>query len=654
MAWDLGGNMRMEIERAMALGSLPPERAAQLFPSYPGDRHPYITVVDPDPDGASTPAFVIPDDAFGALTAAAATISLVDDVTLGGEGTGIGSNSWVVSGENSPTGMPLLANDPHLGAQMPSIWYQVGLHCRTVSDACPFDVAGFSFAGVPGVIIGHNADIAWGFTNVSPDVQDLYIEKINPANPDQYEVDGAWIDMDVRTEVIEVAGGDPVTIEVKSTRHGPIISDSFEPLEDFDESGVFRPEPYAVALRWTGLDPSPSLVQPILGINAASNFDEFRNAAELFDVPSQNLLYADIEGNIGYQMPGKVPIRTTGNGTLPSPGWTNDYEWTGFVPFDELPTVYNPDTGWIVTANNAVVNDAYEYFIAHDWAFGYRARRIVDLLTSNLGIGVDGFATLQYDSYDLNAQHVLPYLENAIVVVPGIEIDAQDTDAINQLFAWDLQNFAGSTGAAIWNATWRNLLDLTFTGEVHEDFAPEGNGRWFEVVRNLLELPNDPFWDDPATPAVEDRDTILVLSFLAAVDELTETVSDTVGEWSWGDIHTMTFRNQTLGESGIGLIDDRFNRGPYPASGSEGMVNAVGWTATEGYEVDWLPSMRMVVDLGDLSRSTAIHTTGQSGHVDHPHYDDMIPLWLAGDTVAMLWNRTDVDSNAEAILLLVP
>ena len=654
MAWDLGGNMRMEIERAMTLGVLPPERAAQLFPPYPGDRHPYITVVDPTSETDSPQEFVIPTAAIRALADAASSISAVDDVTLGGEGTGIGSNSWVVTGENSPTGMPLLANDPHLGAQMPSIWYQVGLHCRTVNDTCPFDVAGFSFAGVPGVIIGHNADIAWGFTNVSPDVQDLYIEKVNPANEYQYEVDGVWVDMEVRTEVIEVAGGEPVTVEVKATRHGPIISDSFEPLEDFGDSGVFVPQPYAVALRWTGLDESPSLVQPIFGINTASSFDDFRAAAELFDVPSQNLIYADVEGNIGYQMPGKVPIRSTGDGTLPSPGWTNDYEWTGWVPFDELPTVYNPDGGWIVTANNAVVNDEYDYFLAEDWDHGYRARRIVDLLASNLGIGVDGFATLQFDSYDLNAEHILPFLENALVVVPGVKIDSQDTDAINQLFAWDLQNFSGSTGAAIWNATWANLLHLTFAGDVPEDLAPEGNGRWFEVVRNLLEIPDDPFWDDPATAAIEDRDTILVLSFLAAVDELTETVSDTVSEWSWGDIHTMTFKNQTLGDSGIGLIDDRFNRGPYPASGSEGVVNAVGWTATEGYEVDWLPSMRMVVDLGDLSRSTAIHTTGQSGHVDHPHYDDMIPLWLVGDTVPMLWTRADIEANAEARLFLVP
>lgn len=654
MSWDLGGNMRMEIERAMALGHLPPERADQLFPPYPGDRHPYITALDPASEPPDTSTFVIPEGAVGALTSTASTISLVDGLTLGGEGTGIGSNSWVVSGEHSPTGMPLLADDPHLGAQMPSIWYQVGLHCRTVTDACPFDVAGFSFAGVPGVIIGHNADIAWGFTNVGPDVQDLYIERLNPENKFQYEVNGEWVDMEIRNETIEVAGGAPVEILVRSTRHGPIISDTFDLFEGFDDAGVFKPNEYAVALRWTALDPSPSLLRPILGLNTASNFEEFREAAALFEVPSQNLLYADVEGNIGYQMPGRIPIRATGDGTLPSPGWNDTYEWTGFVPFEDLPNVYNPESGWIVTANNAVISNAYEYFIAFDWDHGYRARRIVDLLTSNLGIGIDGFATLQFDSYDLNAEHVLPYIENALVVVPGIAKDDRDIDAINHLFTWDLQNFSGSTGAAIWNATWRNLLDLTFTGDVLEDYMPQGNSRWFEVVRNLLEIPDDPFWDDPATPAVEDRDTILVLSFLAAVDELADIISTDVADWTWGDIHTMTFKNQALGDTGIGLIDDRFNRGPYAASGSEGVVNAVGWTATEGYEVDWLPSMRMVVDLGDLTRSTAIHSTGQSGHIDHPHYDDMIPLWLAGETRPMLWDRADVDADAETTLFLVP
>lgn len=654
MAWDLGGNLGSEIERAMLLAVLPPERVNQLFPPYPGDRHPYIAAAAGTGGSANDTGFIVPEQALSGLSQANVTVEALNDLLLGGNEPSIGSNSWVVDGSISPTGAPMLADDPHLGAQMPSIWYQVGLHCRTVSDACPIDVAGFSFAGVPGVIIGHNADIAWGFTNTGPDVQDLYIEKINPDNPNQYEVDGAWVDMDVKTDTILVAGADPVVVEVRSTIHGPIISDLYEPLDDFDTAGVTKPDPYAIALRWTALDELPSLFSPIYGMNTASDWDDFRAAARTFDVPAQNLLYADTAGNIGYQMPGAVPIRSAGDGTLPVPGWTGDHEWTGFIPFDELPHMYNPESGWIVTANNAVISEEYPYLITKNWDAGYRARRIVDLLTSNPGLDVNGFGTLQFDSYDLNAEHVLAYLENALVVTPGFEIDDQEQDAINHLFRWDFQNFAGSTGAAIWNATWRNLLAETFDGELPEDHLPEGNSRWFEVVRGLLDIPDDPFWDDPSTTAVENRDVILVRSFEAAVVELTDTLGSTVSDWRWGDIHTMTFRNQSLGDTGIGLIDDRFNRGPYPASGSEGIVNAVGWTSTEGYEVDWLPSMRMVVDLSDLRNSTAIHTTGQSGHIDHPHYDDMIEAWLAGETFAMLWDRADVEVDTEARMLLVP
>jgi penicillin amidase len=654
MAWDLGGNNEYEIERAMLLAQYPPERVAQLFPEYPGDRNPYIVPGGVEDTTDSPVTSAIPNSSINPLNQALTVINELNAIGLGGEGTGIGSNSWAVAGEHTPTGLPYLMNDPHLGSQMPSIWYQVGLHCRNITTQCPFNVAGFSFAGVPGVIIGHNANIAWGFTNTGPDVQDLYIEKINPANPNQYEVNGEWVDMGLSTEVIEVAGRAPVTTTIRTTRHGPIISDIYEPLDDFNTSGLAPSEPYAIALRWTALDETPSLMSPIMSFNTASTFEEFRAAAFQFEAPAQNLLYADTLGNIGYQMPGAVPIRASGDGTVPVPGWTDDYEWIGFIPRDELPWSYNPESGWIATANNAVIDDSFPYLISQDFDYGHRARRLVDLVTSNPGIDLEGHATIQFDSYDLNAEFILPYVENALVVVPGITIDDRDQDAINSLFTWDLQNFSGSTGAAIWNATWRNMLELTFHDELPEDFWPEGNSRYFEVMRQLMDRPGDPFWDDVTTTAVEDRDTILALSFLAAVDELAETISPNVSEWTWGDIHTITFENQTLGDSGIGLIADRFNRGPYPVSGSEGVLNAVGWTADEGYEADWLPSMRMLVDLSDLRMSRTIHSTGQSGHTDHPHYDDMIPMWLRGETALMLWDRADIVADAEAILTLSP
>ena len=653
MSWDLGGNMAAEIGRAMALGTLPADRVNQLYPPYPGDRHPFIIPEGSRAAQGAEAAFEVPPGALSELADARTAIEALNDLT-GGGAVGIGSNSWAVSGQHTPTGAPMLMNDPHLGIQMPSIWYQVGLHCRVVSPDCPFDVAGFSFAGVPGVIIGHNAKIAWGFTNTGPDVQDLYIEKINPDNRLQYEHRGEWLDMDVRTEVIEVAGGDDITLEVRTTIHGPIISDVYEPLEDFDESGTDKPSSYALSLRWTALDDVPSIASPIMGLNIASNFEDFREAALLFSVPSQNLLYADVEGNIGYQMPGNIPIRSRGDGTAPVPGWSGEYEWTGFIPYEQLPYSYNPDSGFIITANNAVIDEAYPYLITEDWAYGYRARRIVDLVTSNPQIGLSEHGLIQFDGYDLSAEYLRPYVLDAIAAVTP-DLDETARDALDAMTAWDLQNFADRSGAAVWNATWAHMLALTFRDELAEDYWPEGGSRWFEVVRGMVDDPSDTFWDDASTPSVETRDDILAAAFTGAVAELSGDLGSRVDDWTWGEIHTATFENATIGSSGIGIIDDRLNRGPYPASGSESVPNAVGWDATEdAYEVDWLPSMRMLVDLGDLTASLAVHTTGQSGHTDHPHYDDMIPIWLAGDNVPMLWDRADIEADAEAILVLTP
>jgi len=645
MAWELRGNMDSEIERAMLLGTLTDSQVAQLFPPYPGDINPYIVSAEENAANLvttmaaslhSTPAI------RSALSSAHENIDLLATLGASAPETGIGSNSWVVSGARSPTGSPILANDPHLAIQMPSIWFQNGLHCTDVSAACPFDVAGFSFAGVPGVIIGHNANIAWGVTNLGPDVQDLYVEKVNPGNPNQYEVNGVWVDMDVHEETIAVAGGDPVTVEVKATRHGPVISGSYEALDDFADSGSAPPEPYAIALRWTALESNPGIVQAFIGLDMAQDWDDFRAALSTFTVPAQNFIYADTSGNIGYQAPGFVPIRAGSDGTLPVPGWTDDYEWSGYIPFDELPRSYNPESGYIVTANNAVVDDTYPYHITYDWNHGYRARRIVDLVGSNSGIGLSEHGSIQFDSYSLNAQTVVPYLT------------ALDSSLKGVLSAWDLGNQADSSAAAAFNAVWTRLLEYTFHDDLPEDYWPNGAGRWYTVVGAMLDDPSDPFWDDKTTSDVEDRDMMLSKALAAGFSDLDEWFGDNPADWRWGDLHLSVFRNQTLGDSGIGLIEDRFNRGPHKTSGGADLVNATGWTAFEGFETTWLPSMRMLVDLGDLSRSLTTHTTGQSGHADHPHYDDMIPLWLAGEYSPMNWTRPQIEAAAEATQTLIP
>jgi penicillin amidase len=648
MAWDLSANLAAEIDRSLLLGVLSEERTAQLWPPYPGDRNPYIVSGDDD-EGTVTASLAPTTGVQAAVRRATANVSGLYALTGGGF-EGIGSNSWAVSGDLSATGAPILANDPHLGIRMPSIWYQVALHCAPVTDDCPYDVTGFSFAGVPGVVIGHNADIAWGFTNLGADTMDLYIEKVNPDDPTQYEYRGEWVDMEVGTETIVVAGGADVEIDVRATRHGPIISGRYDALDDFsDQAGVELPDGHELALRWTALEPGPGIVGFIDGLNRASNWEEFRAAAALFDTPAQNLLYADVAGNIGYQTPGKVPIRSSGDGTIPVPGWTGTNEWVGFVPFEELPSVFNPPSGYIVTANNAVVDGSYPHLLTADWNHGYRARRIVDLITSNPDLDVDGHGLIQADGYDLNAEYLREFVFDAADVPSGTAREALDT-----LVLWDLQNSADSAGAAVWNATWRAILSLTFDDELPEDVRPGGGNRWFTVMRDLMQRPDDPFWDRVGTSSVEGRDDILLTAFEQAVAELVDRLGSNVESWRWGDLHTATFENESLGQTGIALIDDRFNRGRFPVGGSEDAPNAVGWTATEGYAVDWLPSMRMRVDLGDLSRSVAIHTTGQSGHSGHPHYDDMIALWLVDDTYPMLWTREQVEADAEGTLVLTP
>ncbi|HET9590418.1 MAG TPA: penicillin acylase family protein, partial [Anaerolineales bacterium] len=372
MAWDLRGNMNDEIERAVLLKTLTPEQVAVLYPAYPED-HPVIVnkIGEGSAAGAASPpvAIDIPDETLSALQQ---NVSLLDRA-LGPAGDGIWSNSWAISGSRTATGMPLLANDPHLGIQMPSIWYQAHLQCKPLTEACPYNVAGFTFAGTPGVIIGHNDRIAWGYTNANPDVMDLYIERVNPEDPNQYEVNGEWVDFETRKETIQVVGGDPVEVMVRLTRHGPVISESYGPLKDEntnddpefvpfrERAGVELPEQYVIALKWTALAPSTPF-QAIWGLNKAQNWEDFREAARSFHVPPQNLLYADVDGNIGYQLPGDIPIRANGDGTLPVPGWTDEYEWTGFIPFDELPHVFNPDEGYIVTANNRSQPWDYPHF----------------------------------------------------------------------------------------------------------------------------------------------------------------------------------------------------------------------------------------------------------------------------------------------------
>ena len=657
MAYDLGGNMEDEIRRVELIRAVGLDMAADLLPTYRDDM-PYI----------------VPDEELDYLSGSARNagdlLAHLDDVNTRlvggfdparslalGWGEGIGSNNWVLSGDLTDTGAPILANDPHLGIQMPSIWYEIGLHCVEKTPDCPFEVRGYSFAGAPGVIIGHNDRIAWGMTNVNPDVQDLYIERINPANPNQYEVNGEWVDMDLIPEEIIVQGEDePYFLMVRYTRHGPIVTD-MESMQDQAGFTIGPPgfpeglEFTALSLQWTALQPVETF-RAILLLDKAQNYEDFREALQYFTVPSQNFVYADVEGNIGYQMPGQVPIRAGGDGSLPAPGWTDDYEWVDFIPYDDLPRAYNPTQGYIVTANNPVASPEYPYLIMNYGGFdhGYRARRIVEMIEEHPdGISLDDVATMQGDNLNLSALEILPYLEGLSFEDPAL------AEARDRLLAWDGQMHMDSPEAALYGYFWVALLSETFHDQLPEDLWPGGGSRTMVAVYWLLQEPDNPWWDDLRTPDVtETRDDILARALEKGYADGVEVLGERLDAWRWGDVHTATFANQTFGESGIGPIEAIFNRGPVAASGGTSIVNATSWSVDEPFLVNSVPSMRQIIDLSDLSNSRMMHTTGQSGHPGHRHYDDFIDPWRFIEYHPTLWDRAEVEASARELLTLRP
>lgn len=652
MAWDLRASLDEEIDRAVLSQTLPLEAVEQLYPPYP-DGHPVIVTEDVSEGAPLTAASPTRIDYTNLLGRVGDAIEQIDRLTGGGL-DGIGSNNWVVAGSRTETGSPLLANDPHLGIQMPSIWYENDLRCATVDDECPYTVTGFSFPGVPGVVLGHNERIAWGVTNEAPDSLDLFIERIDPSDPSRYEADGAMRNMEIRTEVIEVAGGESIDFSVRSTRHGPIISGLFGALDDLKRGGaVDIPTPYAVAMQWTALEPA-GVFEAFLNLNRAGGWEEFREALSTFDIAAQNFVYADVDGHIGYQATGRVPIRAAGDGRYPVPGWTGDFDWTGFIPYDSMPREFDPERGYIATANQPVVARADPRFIGIDHSYGFRAKRIVELLSAMTDAGVADMAAIQLDTYDSSAEALVPHL----LALDTESAEVREVQTI--LLSWSesenrFQMKPEAQGAAVYAAVWRHLLRIVFD-ELPESRPADGGSRYFVVIDRLLEAPLDTWWDRTDTPdRVEQRDEILEQALLGAHAELTEKLGVDPEAWRWGDLHIASFENQSLGQSGIAPIEALFNRtSPPRAGGGPGTVNAIGWLPPEGYEVQAVPSMRMVVDLGDLSRSVAVHTTGQSGHIFSTHYFDQNDLWIEGRAHPMRWTADQIAGAVESRLILVP
>jgi penicillin G amidase len=627
MAWTLSVNWEAELLRAQLIARLGPEKAAELEPDAPADE-PYI---------------IPPGTDYSALGhSASQRAESARTFTGPAAKEGLGSNNWVLSGSRTASGKPLLANDMHLLMGIPAIWYENHLLGGDL------DLSGVSFPGVPGIIAGHNRQVAWGFTNGFPDVQDLYMEHLSRTDQGQvqYEYQGNWKDAEVIQEPIKVKGGATVHQEVIITRHGPIIN---QLAPDFCGETP-------LALRWTAYDPEQLFVA-LHHMNRARNCLEFKEALRFWGTPSQNTVYADTLGNIAYSQTGRIPIRAKGDGRLPVPGWKGEFEWIGFIPFEELPHAYNPPQGYIVTANNRVADSSYPHFLGVDYISANRARRIKELIEANPKIDVAYIQKMHFDQVSTHARSIASILGK-------LETD----DAELKLVVSSMQHWNGtlaldSPEASIYELFYRRMI-LLMTSAKLGDLAPRylGKGpvpliaetsllgeRAFEWLVKVLSEPDSTWFENGG---VVDRDDMMRLALRQAVDELKSQLGPTVDSWDWKKLHQIRFAH-TLGS--VKPLDMLFNRGPYPVGGDSNTI----WNTATGYhdlsgEAVVGPPFRFIADLGDLDHCLGLLSPGQSGHPLSKHYADQIKAWFTRGYHPMIVDRQELEKEAEDKLVLSP
>jgi penicillin amidase len=612
VAWGLSNNYQDELVVAKLAGVTSWENVLSILPEYPG------------PD-------VIPDANRLADLSATATALLVEnrkwqDATPFSR-PDQGSNAWVIGESRTASGAPLLANDPHQGLSMPSLWYEAGLH--TADGA--YDVVGGSLPGLPGIEIGHNARIAWGVTNARPDVQDLFVETLDDTG-NRYQFQGEWRDLILRQEIIRVKGGEPVTLTVRSTHHGPLVSDASEESEQ------------VLALRWTGLDQGRPLARAILSLNRAQSWEEFRDALRYWQLPGMNFVYADVEGNIGYQMSGAVPIRAQNDvfGLLPVSGADGEHEWTGFVPFDELPSALNPSADFFASANNRPAGPDYPHFLSHYFQPPYRVVLISEQLRQGQNVTVDDFATLQANWRSEINRQVAQSLATEATPQSAAGLAAQ-----GMLADWDGVMSPESGAAAVSEAALWHILRQVLTSELGAEATDAYlslAGYPYMFLQNLLDDPDATWWQG-------DRAGKLSAALDAAADELSAQLGDDPAQWTWGAVHGMTFAHP-LGN--VGPLRPIFNRGSYPTGGNWNTVNSGAYYPDKRYAMGLGPAYRIINDLANWDNSRSIVPTGQSGQPFSKHYDDQIASWLAVEYHFLPFSRSAVEEAAAQTLRLVP
>lgn len=607
MAIELSGNFRRELLRARLAAKLTPAQIAQMFPDYPQDgpvaleRFGELYKLLPlDRMLASLPPIIGPTPA---------------------------SNNWVVDGSHSSTGKPLLANDPHLDYSTPGIWYLARL------EAPGLDVAGGTLAGTPVVVLGHNDRIAWGYTTTNGDVEDLYIEQVDPTDPGRYLTPDGAVPFATRSETISVRGGKSQTITIRSTRHGPVISDAVP--------GAEASEGHVVALAATFLTADDRSVESQWLINRAGGWEAFTQALKLFVAPQQNMVYADVDGNIGFYAPGLVPLRKAGDGRAPVPGWTGEYDWAGTIPFDQLPHSFNPPSGHVATANNKIVPDDYPYLITRDWELPFRAERIERRLAEQPKQSIAASTSIMRDDISLTAQRLLPLM---LAVAPTSEAQRK---AHAMLESWDAAMDADRPEPLLFTAWLRALNRRIYADELGELFPQflDANPLFVESV-----LTKYPAWcDDVSTPQVETCAAQVSGALDDALHELEQRYGADPAGWRWGEPHHAFFGHPVFRR--IPVLRDLFDRS-VAADGGTDTVNAGVFHFSDGvnpYLDVHGAGLRAIYDLGELERSVFMIAPGQSGNLLSPHYDDLLPLWRSFD-----WIRLPHDAKGDLLTLVPP
>lgn len=614
MAWDLNAAFSNEMLYASVIKKVGEDLARDIFPDYP-EEYPIIM-----PEGSTTMNFL-------------KTLHSARKI-LGVEGGGA-SNNWVISGEKSETGMPILANDPHLGHGVPGIWYEA--HLVTPS----MNVSGSILPGIPYVAIGANEHVAWGFTNVMADDTDFYIEKIKPDDPNKYLYQGHWEEMTIKEEIIKVKGGDDVKLKVRLTRHGPIVDD----VNEYEE-----PKGTALSMRWAAYEKLKA-IEAFDRLNRAESIDDIEKAVEFFKCPGQNWVYADDKGNIGFWAAVGIPARIGFSGALPVPGWDGNHEWKGYVPTRDQPHLRNPTRGWIATANNKHVGDNYPFPISHYYAMPDRYIRIQEMITEKDKLGVNDFKRMHNDFYMVLAREWVPIM---IKSLSNKKLSEKEQKALSALQNWDFIASVDGIPPTIFHATINAIVKNTFQKRLGDELYEQYIGNsyvTFNSLRNMIAKGSSTWFDDPETQDIEGVNEIITKSFKDGIAYLDSEMGSNVKDWIWGKLHTLTI-SHPFGKSSA-LMGYFFNIGPFPMGGSLATVNPQPYKLSDPWAGFHGASLRYIIDFSNMKNSLRVIPAGISGNFMSPHYDDQVDLWRHGKYRPFVLDRKSVEEDARYTLIML-